>query len=293
MRDRSRDFTYQKNLTSLGRYLRELRTTYALSGNQLAKNLYWPQSKVSRIETGKQFPSESDIKAWMTALSCPKATEESALSLLEQAKAEYRSWQDSFAIAGGAGAKQRQILELESRAKVISDFDPLFLSGLLQTTEYTSELLRMPLGPAAFGATEDEIRQMVCARVQRQQVLYDSSKMIRITLHEAALRIRVTQLATQIGQLDRLTLLATLPSLDLRIVPFSVKLPIFPFGGYTVYDSSLVILETLTGEQQLSLPEDVAMYEDAFNLVSSVALRGSDAISLMRDVIREMTRAPH
>ncbi|HET8684657.1 MAG TPA: helix-turn-helix transcriptional regulator, partial [Micromonosporaceae bacterium] len=47
---------------ALGRRLRELREQAGFSGRQLADSLSWPPSKVSKLENGRQTPSDDDIR---------------------------------------------------------------------------------------------------------------------------------------------------------------------------------------------------------------------------------------
>ena len=49
---------------ALGKRLRELRRAAGLTGRQLADALSWPPSKVSKLENGRQTPSDDDVRAW-------------------------------------------------------------------------------------------------------------------------------------------------------------------------------------------------------------------------------------
>lgn len=52
---------------ALGKRLRALRTAAGLSGRTLAESLSWPPSKVSKLENGKQTPTDDDIREWTGA----------------------------------------------------------------------------------------------------------------------------------------------------------------------------------------------------------------------------------
>ena len=54
---------YQRERGRLAEALKALRVGAGLSGARLAEMLGWQQSKVSKIETRKQLPSEDDIAA--------------------------------------------------------------------------------------------------------------------------------------------------------------------------------------------------------------------------------------
>ena len=64
----------------------------------------------------------------------------------------------------GAGGVQAGIVELETQATRIAEFQPGMISGLLQTSEYAREFLHLACGPVSYGQDEDEIDQMVANR---------------------------------------------------------------------------------------------------------------------------------
>jgi hypothetical protein len=48
------------------------------SGNQFAALIGWQQSRVSKLETGKQLPTEADIRAWVAATRSSESVESHA-----------------------------------------------------------------------------------------------------------------------------------------------------------------------------------------------------------------------
>lgn len=280
--------TYRRHRRALGRALRDAREDAGLSGNQLAKNLGWAQSKVSRIETGAQVPTESDVVAWSLALNLPKGERAQLLTILEQAETEYRTWRDNYQLAGGAAGKQRELFLIESSATSMRQFQPNLVPGLLQTPGYARELLLLPFGPRTFGATDADVDHMVAARLERQQILYDPTKQIHIVVLESALLARVCSPDTLYEQLTRLVGLCALRSLSIGIVPMTSHLPLIPMGGFIIYDDDLVVLETLSGEEQVSSSEDIAQYSASFVAVSKAAVYGSEATRLLDELATRM-----
>ena len=195
-----------------------------LSGARLAETLGWPQSKVSKIETCKQLPSEEDITAWIGAAGGSPDAASELLGELRGARVEYAAWKDAYRESGAAGV-QADILELEAQTTRIAEFQPSQMSGLLQTADYAREYLHLPCGPLSFGADEEAIDQMVAKRMQRQQVLYQHGKQVQIVMLEGALRTRVVSAPTLAGQLDRLMAVSGLASLELGIIPFEAAVP--------------------------------------------------------------------
>ena len=276
------DITDLQERRRLGQELRSLREQTGLSGNQFAKQLGWHQTRVSKLELGQQFPTEDDIRAWVAAASSTGAVER-LLALRDAAQVAYRTFRQQFRDAGGAAGRQADIAAVEAMAATIGHFEPAIIPGRLQTFGYALETLRLPSGPASWGASEDEIEDAARTRVERQQqILYDKSKRIRIVLLEAALHTRLCSPATMYGQLDRLLSLDGLPTLELGIIPFSGLVPVFPLSGFIVYDDHLVIAETLTGEQQLSDQEEVSRYIAWLDLLREAAVTGAEARPLIR-----------
>jgi transcriptional regulator with XRE-family HTH domain len=277
---------YQREHTRLANRLRELRERAGFKGAALARELGWPQSKVSKIETLKQLPKQEDVREWAEHTGARDAIDE-LLDLLERARIENTEWKDAFRSIGAAGT-QAEILALESRATRIGEFQPSMISGLLQTAEYAKESLHIPSGPAAFGATEDDIEKMIAFRMRRQQALYDPKKQVQIVMLESALRVRMCTEETLAGQLDRLIAVSGLSGVDLRIVSFDTPMPVFPLSGFRLYDDALIIVESISQEQQISDPEEVERYMHFFELLREAGKSGPDAARLIQRALKEL-----
>jgi transcriptional regulator with XRE-family HTH domain len=274
---------YQRERRRLAEALKALRVGAGLSGARLSEMLGWQQSKVSKIETRKQLPSEDDIAAWVgAAKESPEAVSE-LLAVLRGARVEYAAWKDTYRDSGADGV-QADILELEAQTTRIAEFQPSMISGLLQTSEYARESFHLPCGPLSFGAAEETIDQAVANRIQRQQVLYQHGKQVQVVMLEGALRTRIVSAPTLAGQLDRLMAISGLASLELGIVPFEAAVPIFPLSGFRLYDD-LVIVESIVGEQQLAEPDDVARYEKYLELLRAAASTGHEAVLVIQRAI--------
>ena len=65
---------YQRERGRLAEALKALRVGTGLSGARLAEALGWQQSKVSKIATRKQLPSEDDIAALVGAIGATPET---------------------------------------------------------------------------------------------------------------------------------------------------------------------------------------------------------------------------
>jgi len=199
------------------------------------------------------------------------------------ARAGYAVWRDAYRVSG-AGGVQEDILALEARSTRIAEFQPAFMSGLLQTADYAREVLHLPCGPLTFGNDETDVQRAVSARMQRQQALYDTTKHVQIVMLEGALMSRVVPVPVLTAQLIRLIDLAGLPTLKLGIIPFNADVRVWPLSGFRLYDD-LVIVESLLGEQQLSEPEDVSRYASYLELLQETASTGPDAVAIIRQAL--------
>lgn len=262
-----------------------MREAAGLSGAALARELGegWTQPKVSKIETQRQLPTEDEVRAWVDATG----THEEVVGVLARLDAA-RAERTEFKTAGVAGV-QADILALEAQATRVGEFQPSMMSGLVQTAEYAHEALHIPSGPAAFGAPEDEIQELVATRMQRQRVLYDPAKRVQVVMLESALRVRLCSDATLAGQLDRLLALGGLPSLELTIIPSETLLPVFPMG-FRVYDDDLVIVESISDESRVEDADNVAVYLKAFDRLREAGRTDGDAASLIQEAIADLRR---
>jgi transcriptional regulator with XRE-family HTH domain len=266
--------------------LKMVRAVAVPSGNQFAAVLGWQQSRVSKLETGKQLPTEADIHAWVTAAGAAPAVEEDLLGLLAGARIEYVTHRDESRIEGGLARVQERQAALESQVSHIAEWQPAMMPGLVQTAAYARELFEQPGRPTLMDPGSVDPEEIAAGRVRRQDVLYRPDGRIELILGEAALRNTPGTIGTLLGQLDRLVSLMDLPTLELRVVPFPM-MPVWPLTSFYMHDD-VVYIETLTGEQQLYEPDEVAVYVQALELLRKTALTGPVAVELIRRVAAEL-----
>lgn len=281
--------THGRERARLAGRLRELREAAGLTGTALAERLGWSQPKISKIETGAQFPSADDVRAWASEVGADAALVDELLGMLGQARAEYTTWREAFRSPNGADARQADIAALEAQASTLGEFSPLVVPGLLQTAEYAREVLSSVPWPTGEGASDEEIGGIVAGRMSRQQILYQPGRRITLVMLEAALYVRLCSPEAMAAQLDRLVAAASLPTLEMGIVPTATRLPVFP-DTFALY-GDLVIIETLGGELQLADPPEVERYRHYLELLISAAATGQDAVALLQRALDKL-RAP-
>ena len=275
--------------TSLGEKLRKARLDAGMTGNEIVAKLGpgWGQPKVSKLETGRQLPSEEDIRAW-AHLTGAKLDE--LITLLERARHEYSTYKTMFAEDGNAAALQDAVAAAEYAAKTIASYQPLLIPGFLQTAEYARALLNLPGGPMDSGATADEIARMIASRMRRAAILYEPGRDITLLMGEAALRNRFAPEAVMRDQLEHIARLAeTLITTTIGVIPLDRQLPVLLFNGWDLTDD-IIAIETPLGDLDISDPSDVARYGDYLELLLGIAETGPAAARVCRDLAAELGR---
>ena len=260
--------------------LREVRRTAGLTGVAMAQQLGagWGQPKISKIESGKQLPTDDDIRAWAAATGTDPAE---LLDLLDRAAHEFRTFRDAYPAEGGADAHQQAYAAAEQAASMLFYYQPLIVHALLQAPEYARAILSLPGGPADHGATSDEIDRIIAARLRRASILYEPGRDITVLVGEAALRTMVGSPEVMQRQRDHIAHLAvTVPHAKIGIVPFE-SCPILPLHGWEQRDG-LVSIETTAGDLEIADPREVDQYRRWGELLTGSAKFGNHLSSILR-----------
>lgn len=267
---------------ALGKRLRELRQQADFSGRQLADLLAWPPSKVSKLENGRQTPSDDDIRAWTRATSSDGATK-ALLASLHTLEVQHAEWQRVFRT--GLRPRQSQLAEWDQKTRLIRAFESTVIPGLLQTAEYARA--RFAEGIRRLNLPND-INEAVQGRMMRQEILYRPDKRFHFVLTEAALRFRLCAPAVMLGQLDRLVSFSQLPNVRLGIIGFEAQYETSPWHGFWIYDNNRVLVETFSAALDLRQPQEIELYGDAFEQLAAVASYGRAARATINRVIDDL-----
>ncbi len=254
-----------------------------MTGRQLAERAGWHPSKVSKIESGRQTPTDADVEAWTAASGRPELTSE-FIALLRTLEEHYVQFRRMFRT--GMASRQRAIAEIEAGATVVRNFETTFVPGLLQTPEYA----RCRLAEAVeYDGAGDDLDAAVYERMHRQQVLYQAGKRHHFVVTEAALRYRLCPVDVLAGQLDRLINLSTMARVRFGVIPFEVTYPVAPAHGFWIYDERLVFVENLTAELKLTQPTEITAHLRLFERLAEVAWYGQRARDVVRRALEDLT----
>ena len=264
--------------------LLHLRLDAGLSTHQLAQRIGASQSKVSKIEHARVAVAIPDVRAWLQATGVANAQASELVALAE------RALTDTLArralLRHGIPANQRELGQIERQAGLIREFSPDLIPGLFQTAEYYRQMLGSVLLPDGFKPDE-----AIAARLDRQAVLYDETKRFHYVLTEAAIRWRFGSVESHRIQLDRLITLATLPHIQVAVVPLDAAASAWHGHGFVIFDAlpedtdPIVSMEVLHGVLRVSDPDEVAGYLDAFERLRRVAVTGEAAIQFIAAVV--------
>jgi transcriptional regulator with XRE-family HTH domain len=265
-----------------------LRAVAGLSGNALAKRMGVVQSRVWKIEHGDLLPADEDIKAWAEATGAGAAAGE-LLEMLAEAKSE-QAFSTAFGRKGGAAAYEDRVRAIEEQSARIGEFEVAVVPGILQTADYAREVLSVSSGPRAWGSDDAEVEDKIAGRLRRQEILYGRDRRVQVVLSEAALRVLVTTPETMAGQLDKLLAVSRLPAVELGVIGFGQRIPAYSIGGFRVYDDDLIVVESISGEDEITDPAKVAVYLGAFDALRDAASTGVDAEALIQQALDDIRR---
>lgn len=267
---------------ALGERLRGLRRHAGLTGRQLAEALSWPASKVSKLENGRQQPTDSDIRGWTAATGRHDVTE-ALLASLHTLEEQHAEWQRL--LRRGLRAHQDTVISRDARTRLFRAFEPTVVPGLLQTAGYARA--RFEQGIAEFGV--QDIDEAVAARLRRQEMLYRADKRFHLVLTEATLRYSLCPPDVMLGQLDRLIVLAALPTVRLGVIGFGTRCSVAPLHGFWLFDDDRVVVESYSAELTLAQPQEIELYARTFDALAADASYGREARAVITAVVDDLT----
>lgn len=283
----------------LGAELRRLRSKSGLTLDDVAERMTCSTSKISRLETGKGIPKVPDVRELMRIYDVRSETEQEMLLRLVRDGRESGWWEPY----GDGIQPERFVLDaptryvsLEAEASRVRAFEPTWIHGLLQTPDYARAVLRGLLGEHHDAA---EIERLVELRDARQRAL-DRARgplTLHVVLDEAVLAHQVGSATVTAQALDHLLDRAQLPTVELRVLPFTAGVHRAQAGPIVLLEfppgagSDAVNVEGHAGETLLETPKDVMVYKSVLDEVWTSALPADATAGLVRRYLDEYARA--
>ncbi len=243
----------------------------------MARSAVMSASKLSKIETGKLAPSADDVDRILTAIGVSDGVKAEYMEAARAVATEATAWR--LIQRAGLHKAQKQLQAVEARMSLLRLFQPALMPGLLQTPEYMRAILSRH-----DDLTEDTVRRTISARLERQQVLYDTSKTLRFVITEPVLRWLIVPPLVMAGQMDRMITLSRLPNVDIGVVPLAGPKHDIPNHAFVIRDDRAVSVETVHADVVVTDPKDVALYVAKFDGFTESSLSGDELKGFLEGV---------
>jgi transcriptional regulator with XRE-family HTH domain len=270
--------------------LRRLRERAGLTGDEVAEDVGWSASKVSRIETAQTAPRESDIRKLLALYDIGGRDADELLALAKEAAG--KGWWETYSPT--LPPEYSALIGMEAEAQSASSWAAQTVPGLLQTADYAREVTNGYLERIA-PVPPSETGRRVEVRLARQQVLTrDNPLELRAVLDQSVLYRRFGDQDVMKSQLKKLLELSERANISLRILPLDGPHPIgtgafvlLQFGDvHHVTHQDVVYIENLTGSRYVEEEDEVYRYRRSFDRLTELALdeaKSREVLTAARD----------
>ena len=267
----------------LGTQLRRLREARGITARQAAIAIRASESKISRMELGRNAIREIDVLDLLTLYGVPATEREQLLALAEQANRPgwWHRYNDILPEWFQA------YVGMEEAARFIRVYEPQFIPGLLQVEDYAAAVIALGDFPV------EERERHVIVRKERQRRFREGRLKLWVIVDEAALRRPVASVAVQIAQLRYLRELCVDRALTMQVIPYGVGGHAAPSGfsilRFTERDlPDVIYVENLTSALYLDKQVEVDRYMLAMERLCLAACVPQRTPEIIDEVIREL-----
>ncbi|MEU8563929.1 helix-turn-helix transcriptional regulator [Streptomyces cyaneofuscatus] len=261
---------------NVARQLRELRQDAGLTVTQLAATCGWHHAKTSRIENAKTPPSARDIRDWCDSCQAPGRAED-LIAASRHAETLYTEWRRR--VRTGLRQLQDSYVELYRSTKVFRVYSPTLVPGLVQVEVYASALLS---ANARLLDVPDDGPEAAAARVERSRIIREPGHRVLLLIEESVLYFQLGSAEAVAAQLGHLLSVGALPTVSLGIIPMATReRTLWPQETFHIYDDTLVSVELLSAQVNITQPSEISLYLKAFEQLRSMAVYGADARTLV------------
>ena len=252
---------------------------------ELASRAGWPQSKVSKIEAGRQLPSHDDLDVWASITDAPANALGQWHAMLTEAQQARRDW--ARLVREGQAGVQNEYNRIITNCTQYQFLETTFIPRFFQVPGYTRAVLAE--SHERLGGTQD-IEEAVAARQASTGLLYDTNRTFQLLVTEPVLRWRPRALAPTImrQQLDRLLNVDGLQNVQFGVLPLDQPVRYFPQNAVELYGDVGFVEEWFT-ERRL-LADEVEQYRGLMDELWQDALTGEHARQL---ILKVLSNYPH
>ncbi|MFD4633038.1 Scr1 family TA system antitoxin-like transcriptional regulator [Streptomyces sp. NPDC058284] len=239
----------------------------------LAERCSIGEEHIASIEQGRR-PLKLDLAIRLDTLLGTNRTLETAVENMPEVDLVPR-WAEEY-------------LDCEREAIAISVYGVLAVPGQLQTERYAQAVFRSRV-PVY---DEDEIEQLVAARIERQEILHRKvPPTTSFVIWEAAVRDRLGGKEVHAEQVRKLCAYTELPGLAVQILPLGRTSHAGLDGPFVLLETPehqrLAYTETQRGSQLISNPDEVGILTQKYAMLRTQALNTEDTSDLLDRLLGE------
>jgi transcriptional regulator with XRE-family HTH domain len=280
--DKQRDYL-------LGGSLRKARVAVGLNQTEFGRQAGWAastaKSKVSKIESGDQVPSDDDLDRWARIAETPAPLLEQWRELAAKETAR-RSANYKSRLKGGQEPIQQEWSQKAEDTALFRFFETFAVPRYLQVAEYT----RAMLTEFKQFSSVDDLEAAVRERQASAKLLYDPEKTFHLIIDEpvlfrtrfprAVMRPQLLFLQSVIGDEEQL-----------RIYP-SLSRPVsrLPISSFELFDN-VGYIETEAGGADPLLYDTVVPLAAKFDALWDEAVGGDDAREIIARALAALPAA--
>ena len=266
-------------LRVFGAMLRFYRTQAGLSQTDLGARVHFSGDLVSKIEMGQRIATEEFTAA------CDGLPNLATGGALTELRGLMKEAIKNRALPGWFVDWPRK----EAMARSLRWFELVAVPGLLQTEDYARAVLRTHVM-----ATEEQVEDMVRARMERQSILTrEHPPMFWVIFDEGVLRRPVGGVEVMAGQLVRLAEAAQQPNIVLQVIPLAVGAHQGMSGNFVIADFAegppAVYQDTAARGQIIEDSDDIAVVTVMWETLKAEALSRSASQELIKEVVKSWT----
>ncbi|MEU5524394.1 helix-turn-helix transcriptional regulator [Streptomyces sp. NPDC047860] len=260
-------------LRTVGRVIKMCRERAGLTQAALGTHIGYSEEQVSSVERGRRTPVAEFLDAAERVLEA-----DGLISGLKKdvEKARYPK-------------KVRDLAKLEAEAVEICAYDNSVVNGLLQTEEYQRAVFRS----RRPSFTEEEVGQLVDARLSRQEIIGDrqAGAAFNFVHDEAALRRPVGGKMVLRRQLERLLEVGQMRNVEIQVLPLDSEDNSGldgPFhllrlkDGATVGHSDIQLVSRLTSDRR-----EIQILELRYGIIRAQALTPRKSLTYIEKLLGE------
>jgi transcriptional regulator with XRE-family HTH domain len=256
--------------------LKAQREAAGLTQEQLGKLMGYSASVIAKVETCRTMPSPEFAKKADEVFKTPGTFKRQRTSLVNGA---YEPW-------------FRPYIEIEERAIVLRNWEPLVVPGLLQTEAYARAMIR------GGWPTESDARidQLVTARMARQEILRREEPeppIVSAILSETVLRQPVGGAEVMREQLGHLVESAANPRISTQVLPWSAGAHPGLLGPFVVASfengPDAAYLDNALSGQVTERRKDVARVALLYDTLRAEALSPGVSVELIARTVEQWT----